>query len=94
LIHPWGVLPGKNGQGTKSNCGDSARGAKFLAGVRNRWRRGLLLDQHPEELPEIGVIQEPTHHVRRDAPRAVPVKPMLGHELKLSIASAASAHSA
>jgi hypothetical protein len=37
------------------------------------------------ELLEIAVIQEPTHHVRWDVPRAVPVKPMLGHGLKLSI---------
>jgi hypothetical protein len=29
--------------------------------------------------------KEPTHHVRWDVPRAVPVKPMLGHELNLSI---------
>jgi hypothetical protein len=66
------------------HCGDSARGQNFLAGVRNRRRRRLLLDQHPVELLEIAVSRS-RPIMFAGVPRVVPVKPVLGHELKLSI---------
>jgi hypothetical protein len=35
-------------------------GRNFLAGVRNRWRRRLLLDQHPVELLQIAPGADPS----------------------------------
>jgi hypothetical protein len=45
------------------------------------WRRRLLLDERPVQLPEIGVVEKPADHVRRDLARALLVNLVSGREL-------------
>jgi hypothetical protein len=42
----------------------------------HRWRGRLLLDQHPVQLPEIAVIEQPANHVRRDQPPLSRLSPL------------------
>jgi hypothetical protein len=51
----------------------------------HRWRRRLLLDQHPVQLPQLIVIKKPADHVRRDLACALRVKLVPGRELEQPI---------
>jgi hypothetical protein len=50
-----------------------------FAGVCRRTEgcRRLLPDQHPVQLPEIAVIEQPADHVRRDLACTLRVKPLI-----------------
>jgi hypothetical protein len=53
--------------------------------LSHRWRRRLLLDPRPVQLPEIAVIEKPAGHVRRDVACALLLKRVPKRELKTAI---------
>jgi hypothetical protein len=60
----------------------------------HRWRRRLLLDQHPVQLSKIALIEKPADHVRRDLACALRVELVPRHELEALICAGQRSHEA